>query len=98
MSNELARGHSVGETWGLAVDKSNEGVIVTSGDDNQILTYNIQTFACEQQVEITDTKVSLKNGVSTQPDAMKKFAHSQYARAICLKNEMLFVATCDGTV
>lgn len=34
-------GHSTGETWGLDISK--EGLIVTTGDDNKIITFDPKT-------------------------------------------------------
>lgn len=34
-------GHSTGETWGLDITK--EGIILTSGDDNKIISFDPKT-------------------------------------------------------
>jgi hypothetical protein len=36
--NVIINGHGTGETWGL--DLSSDGMVVTSGDDNKIITFD----------------------------------------------------------
>jgi len=43
---EITRGHSDGETWGLAIDPSNSSIMVTTCDDNKILVWDTNKRAC----------------------------------------------------
>lgn len=54
---EIMHSHNDGEVWGL--DKYGEGTVVTSGDDNQVIVWDIEKH-CRKNVMIV-SDIAKKN-------------------------------------
>lgn len=72
-------GHATGETWGLAVDETT-GLVITTGDDNKIITFDPKINKSIAQAIITDQPGIKKKigGAST----LSIFPPNQCSRAV----------------
>lgn len=101
----IAHSHHDGEVWGLCVIPS-ENKYVTSGDDNKILMFDMQTKRCVQRgyvVRATETEASAVSkqkgyvgGASTS--SLEPPANQSRALAWCESLKHLAVATNEGKV
>jgi WD40 repeat protein len=94
----LMESHNDGEVWGMAVDSAN-GLVVTTGDDNQIKVWNISQRKCVGTGTLDRTKGAMRKagfGAST----MATTGVNQQARALALSgsNGHLAVGLNDGHV
>lgn len=91
----IMESHSDGEVWGLAAGDDNH--VVTSGDDNKVKTWNIQTRKCEVTGKLSsESRKAPKGGASS----LTELPDSQCARAVAvnLHNGHVAVGHNDGTL
>ena len=86
--------HSDGELWGL--DVSTFPHIVTSADDNQIITWDASTRKMVKSTPLTTTRqvAAKKGGAST----LSSLPASQCSRAVVVQNGSIVAAGNDGAV
>ena len=73
----IMQGHSDGEVWGLAM--GDDSTVFTSGDDNKIFCWNIDSRVAKSKGVISNTdRKAPKGGASSLTD----LADSKCARAI----------------
>jgi WD40 repeat protein len=91
---EIMKGHSDGETWGLAVADASH--VVTSGDDNKIINWNIKTRKAEAVGTISnESRKAPKGGASS----LTELPNSQCARAVAVgSNGHVAVGHNDGSL
>lgn len=91
----LMESHSDGEVWGLA--NAGDSHVITTGDDNKIKTWNIQTRKCEVTGKISsESRKAPKGGASSLTD----LPDSQCARAVAYNphNQHVAIGHNDGTL
>ena len=91
----VMEGHSDGEVWGLGLAGPDH--VVTSGDDNKVKAWNINTRKCEATAIIsTETRKAPKGGASS----LTELPDSQCARAgaVNAHNGHVAVGHNDGTL
>lgn len=96
-TNTVINGHSTGETWGLAVDETT-GLVITTGDDNKILTFDPAKNKVIAQAIVTD-RAGIKRkigGAST----LSLYPPNQCARAVEVNavNGHVAVGTNEGEI
>ncbi|OMJ95047.1 hypothetical protein SteCoe_1580 [Stentor coeruleus] len=94
----LMESHNDGEVWGMAVDSAN-GLVVTTGDDNQIKVWNVAQRKCVGTGTLDRTKGDMRKagfGAST----MATTGVNQQARSLALNgsNGHLAVGHNNGRV
>lgn len=93
--NVLVQGHWTGQVWGLAIGP--DGLIYTTGDDNNILAFNPKTLKVEATGIINSSpgKREKLSGAST----LSVLPGNQQSRAINIsKDNHIAVAANDGTL
>ena len=88
-------GHSDGEVWGLGLAGPDH--VVTSGDDNKIKAWNINTRKCEASGTISsESRKAPRGGASS----LTELPDSQCARAVAVNpvNGYVAVGHNDGTL
>lgn len=93
---EIMKSHSDGEAWGLGI--ADDGHFVTSGDDNQLYSWNISTRKWESCAEICDEDKKPKKGSAS---SLTSYAPSKCARAVAVNkagNGHVAVGHNDGRV
>lgn len=93
---DIMKSHSDGETWGLGI--ADDDHFVTSGDDNQIFTWNIGTRKWVGQGEICDEDKHPKAGGAS---SMTEYAPSKCGRAVAVNtngNGHVAIGHNDGRV
>lgn len=94
--NIIMNSHSEGETWGL--DLTNDGKIVTTGDDNKVMVWSLEDRMLLNQDRISDKKKKTKKGGAS---TMSTFAASQCARAVSVNqngNGNVAIASNTGEI
>lgn len=89
----IMHSHNEGEVWGLDVTSS--GQVVTSGDDNQVLTWCPNKRERVSCFEVTDRKANSKRGGASTLSLLKD---SQCARAVAVCGGDVAVGANDGCV
>ena len=91
----VMEGHSKGEAWGLAPISSDE--FVTSGDDNQVLFWNIGDKKCSTSTIVCDEDAKPKKGKAS---TLSDLAASKCARAVAYDSNSgnIAVGHNDGRV
>lgn len=90
---EIMHSHNDGEVWGL--DKFDDNCVVTSGDDNQVIIWDVeQRRRMKVHGVSTQSKNSKKGGAST----LSHSPASQCSRCVVKGPSGLIVAGNDGTV
>lgn len=91
--NAIMMSHCEGEVWGL--DKTDEGEIVTSGDDNKVMFWNPTDRKSTKTCIVSETAKKLRRrGAST----FSKKPDSQCSRSVCCNSTWLAVASNYGIV
>jgi WD40 repeat protein len=73
----IMQGHSDGETWGLA--GADDSTVITSGDDNKVIAWNIDTRLPKSKGTISSTvRKAPKGGASS----LTELPDSQCARSV----------------
>jgi WD40 repeat protein len=87
--------HSDGEVWGLSV--VDDCTVTTTGDDNRIMTWDINSRKCASIGTICNEARKVKRGGAS---SLTTFADSQCARAVavCPQNGHVAVGHNDGTL
>ena len=94
--NILMNSHSQGETWGL--DLTNDGKIVTTGDDNKVMVWSLEERILLNQDRISDKNKKSKIGKAS---TLSKLAPSKCARAVAANhngNGQVAIASNSGEV
>lgn len=93
---EIMKSHSSGETWGL--DIADDKHFVTSGDDNQLFTWDITSRKATASSNLCDEDAHPKKGGAS---SLTEFAPSKCARAVAVNsngNGHVAVGHNDGRV
>lgn len=91
----IMESHSDGEVWGLA--PAGDSHVLTSGDDNKIKAWNVNSRKCEATGKISsDTRKAPRGGASS----LTELPDSQCARAVAhnAQNGHVAVGHNDGTL
>ena len=91
----IMESHSDGEVWGLA--PADDSHVVTSGDDNRVKTWNINSRKCEMTGCLSkETRKAPKGGASS----LTELPDSQCSRAVAYNptNGHIAVGHNDGTM
>jgi len=94
----IQQSHSDGELWGLAVCGLT-GLVVTTADDNKILSFDTKANKLVSQATINDTK-GPERKVGYGASSMSNYPPNQQARSVAINKVSghVAVAACDGTV
>ena len=91
-SEDLILSHYDGEVWGLAIiDEENTFHYLTSGDDNSLLLYDIQTRRVEGRGYVNNDATSTKKFKGGASTMSKKPPHQQ-SRALAYNHELNHLA------
>jgi len=86
--------HCEGEVWGLDVTSGGSGIL-TSGDDNQVIFWDIDQRRRVKSVKVSDRKESSKRGKAS---TLSNHPASQCSRAVAADPDWIAVAANDGSV
>lgn len=90
----IMHSHCEGEVWGL--DVKYPETVITSGDDNQIISWSVTKRKRADCWEVTDRKANSKRGGASTLSLLKD---SQCARAVAFsKDDLAAVGANDGCV
>lgn len=95
-TKEIMKSHCDGETWGLAI--ADDDHFTTSGDDNQIYTWNIGDRKWVAEASICDEDAHPKKGAAS---SLTQYAPSKCGRAVainCNGNGHVAIGHNDGRV
>jgi len=84
--------HDNGEVWGLT---EQEGMILTSGDDNKVMMWNPESRTMEKTWEVSSRRAKAKRGGAS---TMSRLPDSQCSRSIAGNDSWFAVAGNDGKV
>lgn len=94
--NVIMHSHSQGETWGL--DLTNDGRIVTTGDDNKVMVWSLEERTLLNQDRISDKSEASKAGKAS---SLSTLPASQCARAVAVNhngNQNVAIGSNSGAI
>lgn len=92
VTGTIMNSHSDGEVWGLA--HGHDGTIVTSGDDNKVMIWDVQNRKLDKVAKVTDRVKKIRRGAST----LSKYPDSQCSRCVATNGSLMAVSGNDGQV
>ena len=88
----LMQSHFEGEVWGLTLVGNNK--LLTCGDDNRVMLFNLDTRQCESIGKVSDTKMT--GSRKSTASSMSQFAPNKQARAVAYSAKHGHVALCSN--
>lgn len=89
----LMQSHFEGETWGLQLVGDNK--VLTCGDDNKLMLFNLETKQCEQ-TGLVSTNSKPKTTRKSTAATMSQFRANKQARALAFSNTHNHVVLCSN--
>jgi microtubule-associated protein-like 6 len=80
-ATNLMKSHDDGETWGL--DLTNDGRIITTGDDNKVMVWSLDDRTHLAQATVSEVNKKPKAG---KAGSLTKYSPSKCARAVAVNN------------
>jgi len=91
--NQWMRSHNEGEVWGLTHIEGTK--IATTGDDNQVITWDLSgKVACDSVSITSDNRKAPRGGASSLSD----YSDSKCGRSLASNGDSIAIGCNDGSV